>query len=245
METRTIHRPSSIAGVRYASPERFTRSPHASVCRSSASPADSRPGGFVAHAHRLQRDRSQHPPARRRPHLACEPLGVREVAAQPGLQAAHALLADQAPQLQRAEPPPERDAPVAVVLHPARPPRSAGSSGWWTSRARGARGRARSRASSRTPRRATCAGSGRASRRPRCRRHIHRHSGRIMAEPAIAASTCSHSPCSRGNRGDGARSGRARSWSSCPVVATTAQGTRPAATSASDRGRRARPALIA
>src|SRR5262249_22700370 len=43
METRTIQRPSTTAGVRYAVPERLTRSTQPSVCLSRASP-DS-PGG--------------------------------------------------------------------------------------------------------------------------------------------------------------------------------------------------------
>ena len=48
-----------------------------------------------------------------------QPLRVLQIAAQPRLQGRHALLADQEPQLQRAEAAAERDAPVAVVLHAA------------------------------------------------------------------------------------------------------------------------------
>ena len=42
-KTRTTQRPPNTAGVRYAVPDRFTRSAHARVCASSASPDN--PGG--------------------------------------------------------------------------------------------------------------------------------------------------------------------------------------------------------
>ena len=47
-------------------------------------------------------------------HLLGQPSGVGDVAAQPGLQPVDALGADQAPELQGAEPAAERDAPVAA-----------------------------------------------------------------------------------------------------------------------------------
>ena len=60
--------------------------------------------------------------------------------------------------------------------------------------------------------------------------HIQRHSGRIMAEPAMAASTCSHSPC-RAAIAAMSAIGSIAVVVVVPVVATIAQGTRPAARS--------------
>ena len=60
--------------------------------------------------------------------------GVGEIAAEARLQAGDALLADQEPELQRAEAAAERQAPVAEVLDDGVGARSAGSSDWWTSR---------------------------------------------------------------------------------------------------------------
>ena len=59
---------------------------------------------------------------------------------------------------------------------------------------------------------------------------LMRHSGKIMADPAIAASTCSHSPYSRATAAMAATGSRAVDVV-VPVVATTAQGRRPSATS--------------
>ena len=162
---------------------------------------------------------------------------------------AHAFGADQAPQLQRPEAPAERDAPVAVVPSPGRRPRSAGSSGWWTSRGRGARGRGRSTASSRTPRPSHLCGLSTSESARSTPSHIHRHSGRIIADPAIAASTCSHRLCRSRDLGDrpdrvegggGGRAGRrdhgTRHVARCEVGRDQL---RPARRAASRRRRRA------
>ena len=64
--------------------------------------------------------------------------------------------------------------------------------------------------------------------------HIQRHSGRIIAEPAIAASTCSQRPCRRATAAI-CSIGSSAVEVVVPVVATTAQGLRPAAQIARDR----------
>ena len=97
METRTIHRPSRIAGVRYAAPERLMRSAQACVWASSASPVS--PGGLVPDAQSLQRHRGQHAPMGRLADGVEQPLRVGQVAAQAGLQSGDALLANQDPEL--------------------------------------------------------------------------------------------------------------------------------------------------
>ncbi len=117
------------------------------------------PGRLVPHAHGLQRHRREHPPAGRRGDLLRQPARVVEVAPQP-LSAspltpcsrirhqsfsARKRRPSGMPQSRRFFTPPSTD-----DLQVAR----VGA----TSRAPGARDRARSRASSRTPRRATCAG---------------------------------------------------------------------------------------
>ena len=61
--------------------------------------------------------------------------------------------------------------------------------------------------------------------------HSGRHSGRIIAEPAIAASTCSHRPCAAATVAIGS-SGSNAVVVVVPQVATTAHGRSPAATSA-------------
>ena len=201
-DTRTIQRPSSIAGVRYAAPERLTRSAQPSVCASSASPVQ--PRRLVPDAHRLQRHRRQHPPARRRAHLLGQPARVRQVAPQPGLQPAHALARGcrnhsfSARNRRPSGMPQSRRFFTCAVGR-----RSAGSSGWCDiTRTRCSRvAHVVERAVERA-RRATCAGSAPASRPASTPSHIHRHSGRIIAEPAIAASTCSQSPCRARDVGD-------------------------------------------
>ncbi len=62
--------------------------------------------------------------------------------------------------------------------------------------------------------------------------HSQRHSGRIIALPAIAASTCSQMPWRRATVAR-PRTGSIAVVAVVPVVATTAQGTIPAAMSAS------------
>ena len=57
--------------------------------------------------------------------------------------------------------------------------------------------------------------------------HIHRHSGSTIAEPAMAASTCSQRPCRRAIAAMSSI-GSTAVLVVVPVVATTAQGTRPA-----------------
>ena len=61
--------------------------------------------------------------------------------------------------------------------------------------------------------------------------HIQRHSGNIIALPAIAASTCSHTPC-RSATAAIAATGSIAVVAVVPVVATMAQGRAPAAISA-------------
>src|SRR5438128_8814474 len=73
---------------------------------------------LVADAHRLQYHWGEHFPAWRGPHLLAQPAGVVDVATQARLKTRDAFGADQAPQFQRPEAATERDAPVAVVLHP-------------------------------------------------------------------------------------------------------------------------------
>jgi hypothetical protein len=75
------------------------------------------PRRLVPHADGLQRNRRQDSPAGRRANLLCEPLRVFEIAAQAPPKTLRALLADQEPQLQRAEASAQRNAPVAKVLH--------------------------------------------------------------------------------------------------------------------------------
>ena len=60
--------------------------------------------------------------------------------------------------------------------------------------------------------------------------HIQRHSGRIIAEPAIAASTCSHTPSRRAIAAIAA-TGSMAVEAVVPVVATIAAGTTPRARS--------------
>src|SRR5262249_48002491 len=74
---------------------------------------------LVAHAQRLQRDRSKESPAGSRAYFGGEPLRVLEIAPETRLQRRHAVLADQEPRLQGSEAAAERDAPVAIVLHAA------------------------------------------------------------------------------------------------------------------------------
>ena len=108
------------------------------------------------------------------------------------------------PQLQRAEPPAQRDAPVAQVLHlPIRRALQVGR-GWSTSPAPGAAGPARksSRASNGTPSH-LCGFRTRLSARLDASPQAA-GIGRIIALPAMAASTCSHIPCSRRDLGQGA-----------------------------------------
>ena len=115
METRTIQRPSSIAGVRYAAPERLMRSAHACVWASSASPV--RPGGSCRTQSVCSGTGASTRQCGRRARPLRQPLRVCHVAAQARLQAADPLLADQEPELQRAEAASQREAPVAQVLH--------------------------------------------------------------------------------------------------------------------------------
>ena len=72
--------------------------------------------GFVPHADGLQRHRIEHPPRWRPRDLLGEPPRVREIAAEPRLQSRDALLADEEPELERAEAAAQRQAPVAEVL---------------------------------------------------------------------------------------------------------------------------------
>src|ERR1035437_8853004 len=74
------------------------------------------PGGLVPDAQSLQRHRGQHAPMGRLADCVEQPLRVGQVAAQAGLQSGDALLADQEPELQGAEAPSQRQAPVAQVL---------------------------------------------------------------------------------------------------------------------------------
>ena len=70
----------------------------------------------MTHAHGLQMDRRDHPPARSCGDLFSQPSRIGHVAAQALLQSADALFADDEPEFQRPEAAPERDAPVAQVL---------------------------------------------------------------------------------------------------------------------------------
>ena len=65
----------------------------------------------------LRPPRASPPTTRRSAHLLLEPARVLQVATQARAQALDALLADQVPLPERAEAPPERDAPVTQVLH--------------------------------------------------------------------------------------------------------------------------------
>ena len=103
------------AGVRYALPESLIARAQPRVCASSA--AASKPGRLVAHHQGLQTHRRENLPGGARADLGREPARMCEIAAQARLQPAHALLADHEPQLERAHAPPERNAPVAIVLH--------------------------------------------------------------------------------------------------------------------------------
>src|SRR5439155_13766812 len=76
-------------------------------------------GRLVPHAERLQRDRCEEPPPGGRAHLAGQPPRVVEIAAEPPLPPGHAPFANQKPQLERPEPAPERNNPVAEILHAA------------------------------------------------------------------------------------------------------------------------------
>src|SRR5262249_19557394 len=73
---------------------------------------------LVAHAYCLERNGGEDAPARRDPHLLGEPLRVGDVTSQASLQLLDALVADEAPELQRAEAAPQWNPPVAKILHP-------------------------------------------------------------------------------------------------------------------------------
>ena len=122
---------------------------------------------------------------------AGQPLRVLDVTPQTLLQSCNALLANQTPQFQRAESAARAEFPNRANFSLARPRPNAGNWDWWTSRAPNAAGRAHNKSSNQTLRPAICAGSAPANRRHQRRCHSARHSGRIIAEPAIAASTCS------------------------------------------------------
>ena len=71
-------------------------------------------------AHQVQRDRRGQLEARIVAHPAGELLRQRHVPPDVMPQPLHAVMPDHEPQLERAEPPPQRDLPVAIVDHRAR-----------------------------------------------------------------------------------------------------------------------------
>src|SRR5579883_1076529 len=75
---------------------------------------------LVADTNRLKGHRSQHAPVGRCLDLFSKPLRVSKITAQARLQTGYALLADQTPEFQRAEAPPQWNAPIAQVLDPIR-----------------------------------------------------------------------------------------------------------------------------
>src|SRR4051794_16202290 len=74
------------------------------------------PRRLVPYTDSLKRDRSHALPQRCRIDVRSKPLRVAEVSPQPRLQPADALLPDQEPKLQRPEPPPQRNAPIAEIF---------------------------------------------------------------------------------------------------------------------------------
>src|SRR5262245_37508880 len=71
----------------------------------------------MANADRLKSDRREHTPLRGGSYLFGEPLSVDDISAQTRLKAFDTLLANEKPQFQRSEATPERDPPVAIILH--------------------------------------------------------------------------------------------------------------------------------
>ena len=200
----------------------LTRSTQASVCRSSASPSS--PGG----SWRTQTVWSTTGPAPASPappHLLGEPLRVGEVAPQPRWMpdTPSSRIRNHSFSARKRRP---SGMPQSRRFFTGRRPRSADSWDWCSSRGPGARvAHVVERAIERGAQPLVRVETSESAASMPC--HIQRHSGRTIAEPAMAASTCSQSPCrraiSRSPRGVERRRGGG------PVVATTAQGMRPAA----------------